>query len=174
MLWEFTTLPQLLLFTCRIPPGQPRGKGLDPSQFFIGYSHSSLNVLVIHWHMAECFKTPYGHLILQFFCLRIWSTTCLLNCWLLPQAGAIFKLNLLGWHWFVKIIFQVYNSTKHHLHTVWCAHRPRQSLSIPFFTCLLTSTFPPPPFPSGYHHTVVCVYVLYICMCVCVYFFFFA
>ena len=46
-------------------------------------------------------------------------------------------------------MFQVYNSTKHYLYTASCTHHPTQSLWSPFIS----------PFPSGYHHTVVCVYV---------------
>ena len=76
-----------------------------------------------------------------------------------------FKLNLQGRHWFTKPYrFQEHNSTKHHLHTALCSPPPKQSLFLsPFIPPLPTSTYPT-PFPSGYHHTVVCVYVLCICV----------
>ena len=76
----------------------------------------------------------------------------------------LFKLNLLGWHWFIKPYrFQVCNSTKCHLLTASCARCPRQSLFASLFMPLLClPPHTPTPFPSGDLHTVVCVYVSYI------------
>ena len=63
-------------------------------------------------------------------------------------------LNLVGWHWLIKLNrFQVCNCTAHHLCTVLWVHYPKISLhhhSLPFI--LFTS---PPPFPFGNHHTVI-------------------
>ena len=56
------------------------------------------------------------------------------------------------------IQFQVYKSTKHHLNTALCAHHPKQSLfPSPFTLPFAHLHLPLPLFPSGYHHTVVCV-----------------
>ena len=51
----------------------------------------------------------------------------------------------------------VYNSMKHHLHTELWAHCSKQSRSLSIFPppTLPTSTCPPLPIPSGYHHAVV-------------------
>ena len=57
---------------------------------------------------------------------------------------------------------QGYNSTNHHLHTVLCTHHPSKVsfyLQSPHFSYLHLTL----PLPSDYHHTDVCVYVLYIC-----------
>ena len=56
----------------------------------------------------------------------------------------LFLLNLLGWHWLIKLyMFQVYNSTIHHLYIVLCVHHPNSSFfpspfipSLPSSTCL--------------------------------------
>ena len=57
-----------------------------------------------------------------------------------------FLLNLLGWNWFTKLYrFQVYNSTKHHLHThCFPITQPKaKPLFIPIPpTALPTSTYP--------------------------------
>ena len=38
-------------------------------------------------------------------------------------------LNLLGWHWFIKLYrFQVHHSVVHHLFIVLCVHHPTSSL----------------------------------------------
>ena len=67
-----------------------------------------------------------------------------------------FKLNLLGWHWLIKLYrFQVYNSIIHHLYIVLCVHPPQvKSPSIPISTPFTLLYLPPIPFPSGNHHTV--------------------
>ena len=40
-----------------------------------------------------------------------------------------FLLNLLGWHWLMKLYrFQGYSSIIHHLYTVLCVHHPKSSL----------------------------------------------
>ena len=72
-------------------------------------------------------------------------------------------LNLLGWHWFTKPSrFQVYNSTKCHLHTATCAHRPKQSLfPAPLPSHLPTSTYTPTPFPTGYLCDI-CIYIYFL------------
>ena len=77
----------------------------------------------------------------------------------------LFILNLLGWHWFTKLYrFQVYNSTK----PICTLHRaPITQRKVPFHPSsfspsLPTSTYLHPTFPSGYHHSVVYVYVIYI------------
>ena len=41
------------------------------------------------------------------------------------QNWLLKKLNLLGWHWLIKLYrFQVYNSMIHHLQIVLCVHHP--------------------------------------------------
>ena len=59
-----------------------------------------------------------------------------------------FLLNLLGWHWLIKVYrFQVYNSIIHHLYIVLWVHHPKSSLlPSPFMPPLLSST--PPHAPS--------------------------
>ena len=48
----------------------------------------------------------------------------LLSLW---QAETLFLLNLLEWHWLIKLYrCQVYNSATHHLHIVLCVHHPSQ------------------------------------------------
>ena len=75
-----------------------------------------------------------------------------------------FLLILLGWHCFTNLYgFQVHNSTKHHLHTASCTHHPKQSLFPSPFSHFSHLHLPPTPFPSGYYHTVLCVYVYYTC-----------
>ena len=72
-----------------------------------------------------------------------------------------FKLNILWWHWLIKLYrFQVYNSIIHHLYIILYVHHPKSSLlPSPFNSNLFTLfCFPPPPFTSGNHYTVVCVY----------------
>ena len=67
----------------------------------------------------------------------------------IPVSFLFFLLNLLGWHWLIQSYsFQVYNSIVQHMYTALCAHRP-----LPSYT-------PPPSFPAGPHHTVVCVWVV--------------
>ena len=44
------------------------------------------------------------------------------------KTGQIFSLNLLGWHWLVKLCsFQVYNSMIHHLYMALWVHYPRST-----------------------------------------------
>ena len=70
-----------------------------------------------------------------------------------------FKLNLLGWHWLIKLHrFQVYNSITHHLCIV-CSPPQIKSPSITIYLPFTLFYLPhPTPFPSGNHHTVVCVH----------------
>ena len=44
------------------------------------------------------------------------------------------EMNLLGWHWIIKLYkFQVYNSIIHHLYVALCVYHPKSSLlSLPF------------------------------------------
>ena len=69
-------------------------------------------------------------------------------------------MNLLGWHWLIKLHkFQACNSIIHYLCIALYVHHPKSSLfPSPFTPPLPFATFFHPPFPSGYHHTVVCVY----------------
>lgn len=70
----------------------------------------------------------------------------------------IFKLNLLGWHWFTKPCrCQVYNSTRHHLHTALCFQYPKQSL---FLSLLPTSPFPSPLSLCLSSHCCLCIYIM--------------
>ena len=77
-----------------------------------------------------------GTVAFFFFCLE--GFIILFNSFL-------FKLNLLAYR------FQVYNSKQHHLHTAWCASRPKQTLSVPISLPFAQSTYPPAPFSSGDH-----------------------
>ena len=71
------------------------------------------------------------------------------------------------WHWLIKLYrFHMYNSITNHMHIASCSHRPeRWQKVVPFChhvfpPCPLPP--PPSPFPSGCHHTAVCVYVSHI------------
>lgn len=58
-----------------------------------------------------------------------------------------------------KIGFQLYDSTKHHRHTLPCVHTTQaKSLSVPIHP--LPSPPPPAPLLSRCHHSVICVYLL--------------
>ena len=77
-----------------------------------------------------------------------------------------FYLNLMGWHWLIKLYrFQVYSFIIHHV--CFIVRSPPQIMSFSF-TIYFPYTFsylPPPPFPSGNHHTVVCVWEgLFFCL----------
>ena len=78
------------------------------------------------------------------------------------------KFNLLVWHLFTKPWrFQVYTSIKHYLHTASCLHPSKQNLfPSSFYSPFAHLHLPHPPFPSGCHYTVGCVYVFYMCVCV--------
>ena len=73
----------------------------------------------------------------------------------------LFKLNLLGWYWQIKLYrFQVYSSITHLLYIVFT---PASQVS---FRCHLPARIPsypllhplPPTFPSGKHHIIACIY----------------
>ena len=53
--------------------------------------------------------------------------------------------------------FLVHISTTHHPYTVPCGHHPKSSL-LPSPCTPFALSYPPSSLPSGYHHTVVCVY----------------
>ena len=67
-------------------------------------------------------------------------------------------LDLLGWHWLIKLYrFWVYSAITHHLYIVLCVCHPKSTLPSPSIAPLPSSTSPTPhPFPSSDHHTVVC------------------
>ena len=61
---------------------------------------------------------------------------------------AFFKMNLLGWHWLIKLYrFQMYNSTTHHLYIVLCVHHPKSSLLPSPFIPLTRKRPSPSPTP---------------------------
>lgn len=61
-----------------------------------------------------------------------------------------------------KVFFFKIEFIKHRLHTALCSH-PQSKVSFsPHFPPFAHFHLPPPPFPSGCHHTVVCVCVSYI------------
>ena len=72
----------------------------------------------------------------------------------------------MGWHRFTKPYrFQMYNSTKHHLHTASCACCPKQRLFPSQFSPTL---YPPSPTPTSLSlwlslHCCLCLCVTYIC-----------
>lgn len=85
-------------------------------------------------------------------------------------------MEFIGWHrWIKPYRFQVHSSRKHHLPSLHCALITPKEVSFrphlsPFCLPLPPSLSPPPSsFPSGYHHTVVCVFVLYVRVCARVY-----
>ena len=65
------------------------------------------------------------------------------------------KLNLLGCLLRKLYRFKVYSSVTHHLYIALCVHHPKSGLLPSPVNPLLP---PSPPFPSGNHRTVVCVY----------------
>lgn len=71
------------------------------------------------------------------------------------ESSSLYRefLNCWGGHWLTKLYrLQVYN------YCFMCPLPKVKSLSVPFSSlCPLPPT--PPPFLSGYHHTVVCVYM---------------
>ena len=72
-----------------------------------------------------------------------------------------FLLNLLGWHWLIKLCrFQTYTSIIHPLDIVLCAHHPKS----PSITVPLPVTFfylSPSLFASGNHQTCLWVFFLF-------------
>ena len=65
---------------------------------------------------------------------------------------------LLGLHWLIKLCrFQGYNSIIHHLNIILCGHHPQSCLFSLHLSPLYPRLPPPPPFPSGNHHAVVCL-----------------
>ena len=57
----------------------------------------------------------------------------------------IFRLNLLGWQWLIKLHrSQVYNSIVHHLYIVLCAHHPKSGV-LPSPLIPTIPLLPPPP-----------------------------
>ena len=68
---------------------------------------------------------------------------------LLLSSAQLFLLNLLGWHWLIKVYkFQVYSSIIHHQYTVLCVHHPKLGLlPSPFIPHFILFCFLPPPFP---------------------------
>lgn len=71
-----------------------------------------------------------------------------------------FLLNVLGCHGLRKPYrFEVHNSVEH-LRTALCTHVQSQVSFLPHLCplCPLSSSHLL-PFPSGYHHNIVCVYI---------------
>ena len=67
-----------------------------------------------------------------------------------------FLLNLLGWHWLIKLCrFKVYNSIMHHLCIVLCVHHFKSSV----FPSPFISLYPHLPCPPLFHHIVLCLWV---------------
>ena len=82
----------------------------------------------------------------------------------------IFKLNVLGWHWLIRLRrFQVRVSMVQGLCVALCTRHPQSNhlLSPCSFVWALYPSLPRTPLPSGNRHTVVCVWVL-----VCLFFLF--
>ena len=78
------------------------------------------------------------------------SHRCLLDA--LRWFTYLFKLNLLGWHWLIRLYsFQVHFYDTWSVHCIVCPPPKVKSSSV---TLYLTPTH----FPSGHHHSVVCVY----------------
>ena len=89
-----------------------------------------------------------------YICHKFNNTELLL--FLLEQS----LLNLLGWHWLIKLYrFQVDNSTIHHVYIVLCVHHPKSSLLPSPFNLPLPLLPPPTALSSDNHHTVVCVHL---------------
>ena len=69
-----------------------------------------------------------------------------------------FFLNLLGWHWLIKLYrFQGYNPIIHHVYIVLCVHHPKSSL--------LPSPFVPRLLSSAPSHSLSLWYSPYCCPC---------
>ena len=81
-----------------------------------------------------------------------------LSCCIPVSFLFFLKINLLQWHWFIKLHgLQAYTSMIHNLFVILRAHHPKSNhfpspWSWPPYPLLL------PPLPSGHRHTVVCVY----------------
>ena len=84
----------------------------------------------------------------------------------LQRHFRLFKWNLLGWHWLIKLCrLQVYGIMMHHLYLALCAHHPKSGLLSPYIWTPVPFTAHPLNFPSGNHRTVVCVYeFLFVCL----------
>ena len=72
-----------------------------------------------------------------------------------------FLLNLLEWHWLIKLYrfhVQFYNTSS--VHCIVCSPHKIKSPSITIYLPIVSSIspIPLPPFPSGNHHSVVCIY----------------
>ena len=60
------------------------------------------------------------------------------------ESTFLFLLNLLGWHWLIKLYrFQVYDSIMHHLFIVFCVFTTPSQVSFSYL---------PARYPSGNHH----------------------
>ena len=78
---------------------------------------------------------------------KILDTSVLFN--LSKVKFGVFLLNLLGWHWLIKLCrFQAYSCIIHHLYIVLCIHHSKTSpLPSPFVSNLHYSPSPNFPFP---------------------------
>ena len=69
----------------------------------------------------------------------------------MPHNESTFLLNLLEWHWLIKLYkFQVYNSIVHHLYIALCVHHTKSS-PLPSLSPRIRpwpSSVSPTPFPS--------------------------
>ena len=88
-------------------------------------------------------KTPVGfHVVLFFFA---------------------FSLNLLGWHWLIKLYrFQVYISTIHHLYIVLCVPTPSQVSSITIYPCFTLFYVPHPLSLWQSPYCFLCLWVFFL------------